>query len=153
MQIRPMRDEDFPEVTKLVEQEPQIVRHTNSTYWVLRAMDPQALLVAEGPDGIAGFLAGVYQFHLDHALLLQIAVRPGGQRAGLGAALVAGFADQALAHGAGSVRLTIHEDNVVAWAFFQAFAEERGWVLRDTGETGTLGGVLDPERIWELAPA
>jgi ribosomal protein S18 acetylase RimI-like enzyme len=152
VQIRPMRDEDFPEVASLVQEEPHIVRHTNYTYWVLRAMDAEALLVADGPDGLAGFLAGVYQFRTEHALLLQIAVRPAARRTGVGRALAADFSRRALERGAASVLLTIDAGNQTSRSFFQGFADERGWTMREAGDTGTLGGLLDPERIWELRP-
>jgi ribosomal protein S18 acetylase RimI-like enzyme len=152
VQIRPMREDDFPEVTRLVEKEPHIVRHTNYTYWVLRAMDPESLLVAEGPDGLAGFLAGVYQFQPEHALLVQIAVRSGAQRAGIGSALAEEFVRRSLDRGAPAVQLTLDGHNDDSLSFFEACAARNGWTLRGIGDTGTLGGVLDEETVWELVP-
>jgi hypothetical protein len=75
VEVRRAADTDFPVLARMAAKDPGVVAHTAYTYWVLRAMAEDVCSVPQ-PDGLAGYLAGVYVFHPgDAALLLQIVVR------------------------------------------------------------------------------
>lgn len=134
-------------------EDPGVVAHTAYTYWVLHAMAEDAALVvtdAESPTGLAGYVVGVYPFQPEAALLLQIVVAPHRRRSGVGGALVAEFGRRAAERGCRRLLLTIDESNEVSESFFHGLAKQRGWPLALAGNTGTLDGLLDPERIWAL---
>ncbi|WP_161962338.1 GNAT family N-acetyltransferase [Nocardioides speluncae] len=150
-EVRPAVDTDFPVIARMAAEDPGVVAHTAYTYWVLQAMAADAVLVVpDAGEGLAGYVVGVYPFQPEAALLLQIVVAPDRRRTGVGGALVTEFGRRAATRGCRRLLLTIDASNEVSEGFFHGFAEQRGWPLALAGSTGTLDGLLDPERIWEL---
>jgi ribosomal protein S18 acetylase RimI-like enzyme len=151
MKIRTAVDTDYPEIINIAAQEPFIARHTTYTYWLLHEMDPEAIIVAESEGKVTAFVAGIFGFQRpDQSMLVQIAVSQAVRHTGLGRRLVEAFMERSLARGQNRMILTISSENPVSEKFFTAVASDRHTTLRPLGTTGTLGGALDEENLWEI---
>lgn len=151
MKIRTAIETDYPEILDIAEQERYLVRHTTYTYWLIQKMDPEAVLVADSDGEVTGFVAGIFDFQgPDRSMLVQIAISPTARRTGLGRKLVEHFAARSLAKGKSSILFTISPKNSISEQFFEAIARDNHTVLRSLGTTGTLGGTLDEENLWEI---
>jgi N-acetylglutamate synthase-like GNAT family acetyltransferase len=153
VEIRSAEDDDYPGIMQLLSMDAFVVRHTPYTYWVLKQISPESMLVSITDDQVCGFLAGVSEFqHPTHSLLLQIVVGDIYRRGGVGTSLVAAFVDRMRRIGREIIILTINSDNKTSESFFRSFAEAYNLTFELRGTTGNLGGILEEERVWELSP-
>jgi N-acetylglutamate synthase-like GNAT family acetyltransferase len=153
VEIRSAEDDDYPSIMRILDKDALVVRHTPYTYWVLRQISPESMLVSIADGQVCGFLAGVCEFqHPEHSLLLQVVVEDDHRRGGIGTCLVDAFFDRMRRVGRQRIILTIDPSNQVSESFFRSFAAVSGMTFALRGTTGTLGGILDEERVWELAP-
>jgi GNAT superfamily N-acetyltransferase len=153
VEIRSVEDGDYPSIMQLLDKDALVVRHTPYTYWVLRQISPEAMLVSIADGQVCGFLAGVSGFRQPtHSLLLQIVVGDAHRRNGVGTRLLAAFVDRIKRISCESIILTINPRNKVSESFFRSFAAAHNMAFAPDGTTGTLGGILDEERVWKLMP-
>ncbi len=105
----------------------------------LMAMPGVWLILARGPDGVAGF--ALSRIVADEAELLLLAVRPAARRQGIGRALLARFDETAWRLGAGRVHLEVRDGNPAVHLYRAAGFEMVG--RRRNYYAGADGGSFD----------
>ena len=116
-QIRPGRAEDIPALHAILRESPETVDWLPEIGTAGAAAAGTLLLVSESLGEIIGFVVG--RQVVDEGEVLNIAVRRGGRRNGVGSALLSAilaiFRDQKAAR----VFLEVRESNAAAIAFYQ----------------------------------
>lgn len=132
--LRDMRWQDLPAVIALEQRTYPQTAWSETTWWAELASRPRrAYLVHEGVSSgadIAGY-AGV-SISGDHADVMTITVDPGRRGAGIGALLLLGLHQQAVARGARQVLLEVRADNESAQRLYlrngyQAISRRRAY--------------------------
>lgn len=121
--VRAMEPSDVATVLAIQRASPEAARWSAAGYE--RAEGPaQCFTVAEGPEGIAGFLVG--RVVSDEFEILNMAVHPDARRQGAASLLLANALDFGSASGATQAFLEVRESNRGAIAFY----ERHGFTLR-----------------------
>jgi L-2,4-diaminobutyric acid acetyltransferase len=152
MMIRLMKQEDFSQVHEVVRATKLLDVHTVYTYWVMTSISPELMLVADKGGEISGFIAGFGPYKESHsAFIWQLGVLPKKRGLlGLGMALLQNFHNRSQRLGFRKYVFTIAPGNNKSRRLLAKFAQHLGAVMIEVGETGTLGGKMTSEIIYNI---
>jgi L-2,4-diaminobutyric acid acetyltransferase len=152
MQIQPCSEADLAGVRRLVDESEGLTHHTTYTYWVALNEWPDLFLVAKAGADIVGFTFGLRSAeHAERVFLWQIGVLSSHRRQHVAARLLRHFCTRATASGARELWITIQEQNFPSQALFRKLASGLNTTLNESGSTGDLGDLLEPETIYSIA--
>ena len=150
IEIRPAQDDDLPAVRMLVQQTNVLDLHTPYTYWTVRNTGTM-LLAVDGAE-LAGFVMGIWTGPAHPSgFLWQIGVGESWRGCGVGLQLLNGYVQALSDVNCREFSTTIDAANSASLALFRRFARDRELQLRHVGETGTAGGLMKIETVYQIA--